>query len=52
MIETCLVIGHYQDLASAIGGLGIQLRNPGDRFLALTGSFDWETSGGSDYCRR
>ncbi|HEX9039498.1 MAG TPA: carboxymuconolactone decarboxylase family protein [Trebonia sp.] len=25
MIEACLLIGHYQGLASAIGGLGIQL---------------------------
>lgn len=25
VIETCLLIGHYQGLASAIGGLGIQL---------------------------
>jgi alkylhydroperoxidase family enzyme len=27
MIETCLLIGHYQGLASAIGGLGIQLED-------------------------
>lgn len=27
VIETCLLIGHYQGLASAIGGLGIQLEN-------------------------
>jgi alkylhydroperoxidase family enzyme len=25
MIEACLLIGHYQGLASVIGGLGIQL---------------------------
>jgi alkylhydroperoxidase family enzyme len=29
VIETCLLIGHYQGLASAIGGLGIQLENDG-----------------------
>ncbi len=27
MIETCLLIGHYQGLALAIGGLGIQLED-------------------------
>lgn len=27
VIETCLLIGHYQGLASAIGGLGIQLED-------------------------
>ena len=27
MIEACLLIGHYQGLASAIGGLGIQLED-------------------------
>jgi alkylhydroperoxidase family enzyme len=27
VIEACLLIGHYQGLASAIGGLGIQLEN-------------------------
>ena len=29
VIEACLLIGHYQGLASAIGGLGIQLENDG-----------------------
>lgn len=28
-IELCLLIGHYQGLASAIGGLGIQLEHAG-----------------------
>ena len=27
VIETCLLVGHYQGLASAIGGLGIQLED-------------------------
>ncbi len=27
MIETCLLIGHYQGLAAVIGGLGIQLED-------------------------
>ncbi len=27
-IELCLLIGHYQGLASAVGGLGIQLEHP------------------------
>jgi alkylhydroperoxidase family enzyme len=27
VIETCLLIGHYQGLASALGGLGIQLED-------------------------
>ena len=27
-IELCLLIGHYQGLASAIGGLGIQIERP------------------------
>lgn len=27
-IELCLLVGHYQGLASAIGGLGIQIENP------------------------
>ena len=31
-IELCMLIGHYQGLASAIGGLGIQVEErPGER---------------------
>jgi alkylhydroperoxidase family enzyme len=30
-IELCLLIGHYQGLASAIGGLGIQIEHVPDR---------------------
>jgi alkylhydroperoxidase family enzyme len=30
-IELLLLIGHYQGLASAIGGLGIQVERPGER---------------------
>nr|WP_239028682.1 carboxymuconolactone decarboxylase family protein [Pseudonocardia acidicola] len=31
VIELCLLVGHYQGLATAIGGLGIQLEDVGDK---------------------